>query len=147
MWEPNLRKKSPSKPPYESPYKSPTSKSKSKSLAKAPTVTPTPPPPLEEPPAAAPAEAHPPATPPAPPQLLATFFDTYDVIVVGAGLIGSAAARHVLKMEPHLRVCLVGPAEGGPGYAQSCHADEGRITRRTDPDEIWATLASRSLDR
>ncbi len=34
----------------------------------------------------------------------------YDVIVVGAGLIGSAAARHLVEIS-HLRVLLIGPEE------------------------------------
>ena len=37
---------------------------------------------------------------------------SYDVIVVGAGLVGSAAARHALAIDPTLRVLLLGPAEG-----------------------------------
>ena len=35
----------------------------------------------------------------------------YDVCVVGAGMIGSATARHAAQMYPHLKVCLIGPAE------------------------------------
>lgn len=29
----------------------------------------------------------------------------------------------------------------------SCHYDEGRITRRLDVDEVWATLAAKSIER
>ena len=34
----------------------------------------------------------------------------YDICVVGAGMIGSAAARHISK-HSGVRVCLVGPSE------------------------------------
>ena len=37
--------------------------------------------------------------------------DVYDVVVVGAGMIGSATARHVSIIDPTLKVCLVGPSE------------------------------------
>ena len=36
--------------------------------------------------------------------------DVYDVMVVGAGMIGSAAARYASANQA-LRVCVVGPAE------------------------------------
>ncbi len=35
----------------------------------------------------------------------------YDVAVIGAGMIGSAAAKHAAKSNPGLSVCLVGPPE------------------------------------
>ena len=35
----------------------------------------------------------------------------YDVIVVGAGLIGSAAARHLVKISKDVKVLLIGPEE------------------------------------
>ena len=41
----------------------------------------------------------------------------YDVCVVGAGMIGSAAARHVSK-SPGLRVCLIGPKEPEVGFGE-----------------------------
>mmetsp|Transcript_6214 Transcript_6214/g.13521 ORF Transcript_6214/g.13521 Transcript_6214/m.13521 type:complete len:466 (+) Transcript_6214:123-1520(+) len=90
----------------------------------------------------------------------------YDLAIIGRGMIGSAAARHAAKLSrgKDLRIVLIGPSE------QSCtdravvaardmdgddasslifgaHYDEGRITRRTDPDPIWAELASRSISR
>ena len=37
--------------------------------------------------------------------------DQYDVCVVGAGLIGSAAARHLVEENPDLKVALIGPGE------------------------------------
>ena len=41
----------------------------------------------------------------------------YDVCVVGAGMIGSAAARHVSK-SPGLKVCLIGPKEPEVGFGE-----------------------------
>ena len=35
---------------------------------------------------------------------------TYDLCVVGAGLVGSAIARHA-SAKPGIKVCLIGPAE------------------------------------
>ena len=35
----------------------------------------------------------------------------YDICVVGAGLIGSAAARHLVENYPSLKVLLIGPGE------------------------------------
>ena len=35
----------------------------------------------------------------------------YDIIVVGAGLIGSAAARHLVEISNNLNVLLIGPEE------------------------------------
>jgi sarcosine oxidase len=72
-----------------------------------------------------------------------------DVVVVGLGLIGCAATRHLASAG--VDVVGVGPAEpanwayhDGP-FAS--HYDSGRITRRLDAREEWAILASRSIDR
>ena len=35
----------------------------------------------------------------------------YDIIVVGAGLIGSAAARHLVEISNDVKVLLIGPEE------------------------------------
>ena len=35
----------------------------------------------------------------------------YDIIVVGAGLIGSAAARHLVEISKNRKVLLIGPEE------------------------------------
>ncbi|XP_070543574.1 N-methyl-L-tryptophan oxidase-like isoform X2 [Ptychodera flava] len=78
--------------------------------------------------------------------------DTFDLCIIGAGLIGSAAARHATLIAPHFKICLVGPKE--PKDRSECqhgifgaHYDEGRITRLLDPDPIWAELAKRSVER
>jgi sarcosine oxidase len=75
--------------------------------------------------------------------------DRFDVAVIGGGLIGSAAARHIA--ESGKRVALVCPPEpesytesGGPF---SSHYDEGRITRISDFSAHWPELAARSIER
>ncbi|MEM7114411.1 MAG: FAD-binding oxidoreductase [Chloroflexota bacterium] len=71
----------------------------------------------------------------------------FDVVVVGKGLMGSAAFRY-LSAELD-KVVLVGPDE--PENWQShdgvfaSHHDQGRITRVLDADPVWARLAQRSL--
>jgi len=69
--------------------------------------------------------------------------------IVGRGLTGSAAARHLAEQVGG--VVLIGPDEpqdwqGHDGVFAS-HYDEGRITRTIDPDETWARLANRSIAR
>ncbi|XP_063432965.1 uncharacterized protein LOC134715037 [Mytilus trossulus] len=74
----------------------------------------------------------------------------YDLCIVGAGLIGTAAASHASKWGS---VCLVGPEEPKSRNVNNnrdifgCHYDEGRITRCTDPDPVWAMLAQKSIAR
>lgn len=67
--------------------------------------------------------------------------------VVGKGLIGSAAARHLA--EAGQDVVLIGPDEStevqGHGGVFASHHDAGRITRVLDRDPLWATLARDSL--
>lgn len=73
----------------------------------------------------------------------------FQYAIVGRGLTGSAAARHLAEQVPG--VVLIGPDEPAvkathPG-AFGSHYDEGRITRTIDPDENWARLANRSIAR
>lgn len=73
----------------------------------------------------------------------------YPVVVVGRGLIGSAALRHLAGRG--LRCALVGPDEPADRSTHegpfASHHDAGRITRRIDPQPLWATLAARSIER
>lgn len=75
---------------------------------------------------------------------------SFDVAVVGLGMIGSAALRALAEGGPPLRVAGVGPAEPADRAAHpgpfASHHDHARITRVTDPDPIWAALARRSID-
>lgn len=68
-----------------------------------------------------------------------------DVVVVGAGLIGTAAARHLA--EAGLTVLLLGPVLGNDLQVHASHLDEARITRFVGPDDVWAALARKSIAR
>ncbi len=72
------------------------------------------------------------------------------IAIVGRGLIGSAAARH-LAQAGH-QVTLVGPPEPQSDWSQhngvfSSHYDEGRITRTGDRNPFYARVARASIDR
>eukprot|EP00192_Tetraselmis_astigmatica_P005173 CAMPEP_0117654216 /NCGR_PEP_ID=MMETSP0804-20121206/3625_1 /TAXON_ID=1074897 /ORGANISM="Tetraselmis astigmatica, Strain CCMP880" /LENGTH=502 /DNA_ID=CAMNT_0005460481 /DNA_START=30 /DNA_END=1538 /DNA_ORIENTATION=- len=76
--------------------------------------------------------------------------DRFDVCVVGNGMVGAAAARYLAAAG--LKVAAIGPAEPprsswGGIEVFGAHYDEGRITRKTDPDPVWAELAQRSISR
>ncbi|ETW96511.1 MAG: N-methyl-L-tryptophan oxidase [Candidatus Entotheonella factor] len=74
---------------------------------------------------------------------------SYDYIVIGKGLMGAAAARHLAAESQS--VAVIGPDEPADRASHQgifgSHYDEGRITRILDPDPIWAQLAQRSLNR
>lgn len=69
--------------------------------------------------------------------------------VLGAGLIGSAAARHLSRLGHD--VTLIGPGEPDDwdehGGVFASHYDEGRITRRLDRSPFWSRMASASMER
>jgi len=73
----------------------------------------------------------------------------FQYAIVGRGLTGSAAARHLAEQVSG--VVLVGPDEPVERSSHDgvfgSHYDEGRITRTIDPDETWARLANRSIQR
>jgi glycine/D-amino acid oxidase-like deaminating enzyme len=73
----------------------------------------------------------------------------YEHIVVGKGLMGAAAARHLSTHSQS--VALIGPDEPPDRTLHAgvfgSHYDEGRITRILDSDRIWALLAQRSIGR
>ncbi|KNX42258.1 Monomeric sarcosine oxidase [Roseovarius tolerans] len=71
------------------------------------------------------------------------------VAVIGRGLIGSAAARHLARAGQD--VVLIGPDEPEektrhPGVFAS-HYDEGRITRGLDPAPFWSRVSRASIAR
>ncbi|MEE9148066.1 MAG: FAD-dependent oxidoreductase [Candidatus Tectomicrobia bacterium] len=74
---------------------------------------------------------------------------SFEYIVIGKGLMGAAAARHLTAASQS--VALIGPDEpqGRSGHQGvfGSHYDEGRITRILDPNHLWALLAQRSLAR
>jgi sarcosine oxidase len=74
--------------------------------------------------------------------------DRYEVAVVGLGLIGAAALRHLSSAGMH---CVgIGPAEPAHWSTHrgvfASHYDSGRITRRLDRQREWAVLAGRAID-
>ncbi|NTE34970.1 NAD(P)/FAD-dependent oxidoreductase [Agrobacterium tumefaciens] len=70
-------------------------------------------------------------------------------IVVGRGMMGAAAARHLAETVDG--VALIGPGEPADIKAHqgvfASHYDEARITRTIDGDADWALLANRSIAR
>lgn len=73
----------------------------------------------------------------------------YRAIVIGRGLIGSAAGRHLSRTVEG--VALLGPDEPKDRATHhgvfGSHYDEGRMTRVVDPVPAWAITAQRSIDR
>jgi len=73
----------------------------------------------------------------------------FKYIVIGAGMMGAAAARHLSSRIDG--VALIGPAEPTDRKNHygvfSSHYDEARITRGFDGDPVWAELAKRSIAR
>ncbi|MEM7091480.1 MAG: FAD-binding oxidoreductase [Actinomycetota bacterium] len=73
----------------------------------------------------------------------------FEIAVIGGGLIGSSAARHLA--EAGHRVVVIAapePAEWETSTGPfSSHCDAGRITRVTASDPVWAELAHRSIGR
>lgn len=75
--------------------------------------------------------------------------ERYKYIVIGRGMMGAAAARHLALQTDG--VALIGPTEPADHASHkgvfASHYDEGRITRTIDPDPVWAKLANRSIAR
>lgn len=72
----------------------------------------------------------------------------FDIIVVGAGLFGTAAARHLSKKGAN--IAIIGPKEPkDPKQHEgvfSSHYDQSRIVRRMTRDLPWAILTDRSIN-
>ncbi|PRX11695.1 UNVERIFIED_ORG: sarcosine oxidase [Martelella mediterranea] len=73
----------------------------------------------------------------------------FRTMIVGRGLMGSAAARHLAGLQDG--VAVIGPDEPADKASHTgvfaSHYDEGRITRTIDRDPAWARLANRSIAR
>ncbi|MGX0875574.1 sarcosine oxidase [Roseovarius sp. MBR-154] len=72
-----------------------------------------------------------------------------NVAVIGRGLIGSAAARHLARAVQD--VVLIGPDEPEQKASHrgvfASHYDEGRITRGLDPAPFWSRVSRASIGR
>ncbi|MBY5352463.1 FAD-binding oxidoreductase [Rhizobium leguminosarum] len=70
-------------------------------------------------------------------------------IIIGCGMMGAAAARHLSSMADG--IALIGPREPDQRKAHhgvfASHYDEARITRTFDGNLAWGTFAARALDR
>jgi sarcosine oxidase len=74
--------------------------------------------------------------------------NSYDTAVVGMGLVGAAALRHLSATGRH---CVgIGPTEpldwSTHNGVFASHYDSGRVTRRLDKRREWAVLAARAID-
>ncbi len=73
----------------------------------------------------------------------------YDIAVIGKGLMGCGAIRHLTVSHPELKVCIIGPDEPENRKTHdgifASHYDQGRITRVLDPSPIWGTFARQSI--
>ncbi len=73
----------------------------------------------------------------------------YETVVIGRGMIGSAAARHLAEQGGD--VACIGTDEPQNFEAHSgvfaSHYDEGRMTRIVDPETEWSITAKHSIDR
>ncbi|GMH66222.1 hypothetical protein TrLO_g4001 [Triparma laevis f. longispina] len=66
------------------------------------------------------------------------------IVVIGAGLFGSATAKHLSILYPTLRITLLGPTSSqNPNTA---HNDVSRLYRSTSPSAYWSDLAERSIN-
>jgi sarcosine oxidase len=67
--------------------------------------------------------------------------ESFDAIVVGGGLIGSAGAKYLAQMG--LRVALIGPTESQAqelGKVFASHYDISRVQRVIAQDDVWTRL-------
>jgi len=75
--------------------------------------------------------------------------EQFDVAVIGAGMMGSAAARHLALTGA--KVALIGPPEPKDTASHqgvfASHYDQARITRRADGQRDWSRLSMESIAR
>ncbi len=73
----------------------------------------------------------------------------FEVIVIGKGLFGASAVRHLSQTTAN--IAIIGPDEPtDPATHQGvfgAHYDEGRLTYQLKSDTVWANLAVASLAR
>ncbi|KAL5004481.1 hypothetical protein ScPMuIL_017937 [Solemya velum] len=77
----------------------------------------------------------------------------YDLCIVGAGLFGSAAARHASTLHPEWKICIIGPEEPKERSIVhdrdifGAHYDEGRIARCVDRSPVYTKFSQESIKR
>ena len=73
----------------------------------------------------------------------------YNIIIIGNGLIGSAAARYLSEWDES--VAAIGPSEPQDQRRHrgvfSSHYDQGRLTHEFSPDPIWSVVASQAVQK
>lgn len=73
----------------------------------------------------------------------------YKTLVIGRGIMGSAAAMHLAADSEG--VAMIGPteqmAETSSAVPKASHYDVGRVTRIADPDPFWSGVARRAIGR
>lgn len=72
----------------------------------------------------------------------------FDCIVIGKGLIGSAAARYLSQSQSN--VAVIGPEEhpdASKAIVFSSHYDQGRVQRIIGTDPVWTLLNLQSSDQ
>ena len=70
---------------------------------------------------------------------MASTTDVYDVAIIGAGMIGSSAAKYMSEDSYSVKTILIGPSEPQSGI-HGAWFDEGRITRKLDKNHVWRNL-------
>ncbi|GFV43357.1 monomeric sarcosine oxidase [Trichonephila clavipes] len=75
----------------------------------------------------------------------------FDICIIGAGMYGSAAARHA-SANPTIRVCLIGPNEPKENEKEtrdihSAHYDEGRIVHIAYANHSMQVLVKNTIKR
>ncbi len=71
----------------------------------------------------------------------------FDYVVIGAGLIGSAAARYLSFQSSNMAIIGTPEPQNWSNHKGvfASHYDQGRITRILDKDIVWADLAAKSI--
>jgi glycine/D-amino acid oxidase-like deaminating enzyme len=70
----------------------------------------------------------------------------FDILVIGKGLVGSAAARHLTLGSRS--VAVIGPNEPQPGedpLVQAAHYDQARVQRSVGWEQVWTDLNMESV--
>jgi len=74
--------------------------------------------------------------------------DSYEVVIIGKGLIGSAAFKHCCELGAH--ALLIGPDEPDDPAAHDgvfgAHYDQARLTHLHGKSKVWAELGRRSIE-